>query len=83
VPPTLVGAQLDDQARLKEGYSKCFEIAAGEQATCLALPFPLTGEEQATALWPEAQAAADAVVHLSESTSGNSLQETELVNVSL
>jgi O-acetyl-ADP-ribose deacetylase (regulator of RNase III) len=83
VPPTLVGAPLDDQARLKEAYTKCFEIAAGEQATCLAVPFPLTGEEQATALWPEAQAAADAIVHLSESTSGNSLQEIEFVNVSL
>jgi O-acetyl-ADP-ribose deacetylase (regulator of RNase III) len=83
VPPTLVGAPLDDQARLKEAYSKCFEIAAGEQASCLALPFPLTGEEQATALWPEAQAAAGTVVHLSVSISGNSLQEIEFVNVSV
>jgi O-acetyl-ADP-ribose deacetylase (regulator of RNase III) len=70
VPPTLVGAPLDDQNRLKEAYSKCFEIAAGGASHSPGLPFPLTGEEQATALWPEAQAAADAAKHFSENTSG-------------
>jgi O-acetyl-ADP-ribose deacetylase (regulator of RNase III) len=83
VPPALVGAPLDDQNRLKEAYSKCFEIAAGERAARLALPFPLTGEERATALWPEAQAAAEAAKHFAENVSGSSLQEIEFVNVSL
>jgi hypothetical protein len=55
----------------------------GERAIRLALPFPLTGEEQATALWPEAQAAAEAAKHFSENVNGSSLQEIEFVNVSL
>jgi hypothetical protein len=83
VPPVLIGAPLDDQNRLKEAYSKCFEIVAGKQATRLALPFPLTGEERATTLWPEAQAAAEAAKHFAENNNGSSLKEIEFVNISL
>jgi O-acetyl-ADP-ribose deacetylase (regulator of RNase III) len=83
VPPVLIGAPLDDQNRLKKAYSKCFEIVAGKQATRLALPFPLTGEERATTLWPEAQVAAEAAKHFAENNSGSSLKEIEFVNISL
>jgi hypothetical protein len=83
VPPDAAGGPLDNQKRMRLAYAACHRATTGEQAARLRVPFPVTGNEQAAAVWAETQAGADELAQHGERTSRNSRQEVEFVNVSL